>query len=279
MSSFSTWRYYKQSIIPATAPHIMPDLSLLKTGEIWKINRHALMSRWTEDFDCGYETDWWYCIKDNHLDLSQLNSNRRYKITKGKKNFNVSLIVPSDYCEEIIKIYIEAYKQYPRKYRPDFDAEKTRRNISILDRYTAFGAFDAATGKLEGFALMKEFDDRVNLESVKVNPEKERLNINAALVCGVCEHYSDKLSKNFYICDGERNVLHETNFQEYLIKYFGFRKAYCRLKMQYRPGFSFLIEFIYIFRHLIWKLSFIPLLCKAGAVLKMEEIRRKCDCK
>ena len=40
-----------------------------------------LLARWTEDFDCGYETEWWYVIKDTPLDLSKLKKKRRYDIT------------------------------------------------------------------------------------------------------------------------------------------------------------------------------------------------------
>ena len=51
------------------------------------------------------------------------------------------------------------------------------------------------------------------------------------------EEFSQKIGKNFYICDGERNILHETSFQNYLEKYFGFRKAYCKLNLKYRCFF------------------------------------------
>ena len=32
----------------------------------------------------------------------------------------------------------------------------------------------------------------------------------------------------YYLCDGQRNIRHQTNFQEFLVKYFGFRYAYTR---------------------------------------------------
>lgn len=44
-------------------------------------------ARWTDNFDCGYETEWWYCIKDEPFDISKINSKKRYEINKGKKNF------------------------------------------------------------------------------------------------------------------------------------------------------------------------------------------------
>ena len=64
------------------------------------------MVRWTSDFDCGYETNWWCCIKDTLLDMASLKSKRRYEINKGKKNFDVRLIDPVEYVEDIITILI-----------------------------------------------------------------------------------------------------------------------------------------------------------------------------
>ena len=56
--------------------------------------KKALFARWTSEFDCGYETNWWYVIKDKEFDLSALKSNYRYKINKGNKNFDVRVINP-----------------------------------------------------------------------------------------------------------------------------------------------------------------------------------------
>ena len=75
---------------------------------------------------------------------------------------------------------------------------------------------------------------------LKANPDYEKLAINAALVSEIVEYYNPKIANGFYICDGERNTVHVTGFQSYLIKYFEFRNAYYTLNIKYKPGFNLL---------------------------------------
>ena len=84
------WKYYNHAYIPAGAPHEEPDMKLLKDGSIWKLTKNkAMLARWTTNFDCGYETEWWYCIKDTPFEPEKLSSKRRYEITKAERNFEV----------------------------------------------------------------------------------------------------------------------------------------------------------------------------------------------
>ncbi len=81
------WRYYHRAVIPRTPPHVVPDLRPIEEGSIWKIwgRGRPLLARWVTDFDCGYETNWWYVIKDTPFDIDALKAKRRYEITKGLK--------------------------------------------------------------------------------------------------------------------------------------------------------------------------------------------------
>lgn len=76
----------------------------------------------------------------------------------------------------------------------------------------------------------KEF---VELTVQKTKPAFEKYEVNASLVDGMLTAYSDKLGKGLYIYDGMKSINHETHFQDYLEKYFGFRKAYCELNVSY----------------------------------------------
>lgn len=85
------WFYYNHALLPTTAPHEKVDEEVIKQGKLWKKKWGGipLLIRWTTDFDCPQKTEWWYCIKDSIFDISLLKSNERYKINKGKKNFNI----------------------------------------------------------------------------------------------------------------------------------------------------------------------------------------------
>ncbi len=80
--------------------------------------------------------------------------------------------------------------------------------------------------------------------------------------------------KNFlYVSDGARSLSHQTNIQDFLIRKFRFRKAYCRLHIVYRKDIEFLVNVLYPLKNIIYK-SNNKILQKIGVLLKHEEIRR-----
>ena len=119
------WKYYNHAMIPTTAPHEIPDLQVLKDGAIWKIERQKipLLVRWTTEFDCDNETQWWYVIKDTPFNILDLKAKRRYEINKGKKNFEVRRVKASEYAEDLFKIQMKALASWPEKYRPAVDEQ------------------------------------------------------------------------------------------------------------------------------------------------------------
>ena len=142
------WKYYNHAAIPTTAPHKDPDLLPIEDGSIWKIEgRSPLLARWTTNFDCGYETNWWYVIKDTPFDISLLKSNYRYKINKGIKYFDVKLIHPCDFKEELYNVQVAAFSAYPKKYRPNVDKRNFLREIETWAEEDVFGAFCRENGE------------------------------------------------------------------------------------------------------------------------------------
>lgn len=113
------WRYYNRALIPSTAPH--EDVIPLEKGcwSGWGIKKIPLFARWTTEFDCGYETNWWYVIKDTPFNISELKAKRRYEINKGTKNFDVRIINPIDYVEEIYAVFSAAYSSWPENTDQD----------------------------------------------------------------------------------------------------------------------------------------------------------------
>ena len=77
------WEYYNHAAVPTVAPHEEPNLQPVEDNSIWKIDGGMpLLARWTTDFDCGSETNWWYVIKDTPFDINALKSKRRYEIKR-----------------------------------------------------------------------------------------------------------------------------------------------------------------------------------------------------
>lgn len=270
------WKYYNHAAIPTTAPHESPDMSPIINGTIWKIEGGTpYLVRWTTDFDCDYETDWWYCIKDTPFDITTLPSKKRYEINKGKKNFHVRIISPALYVEDIIRIQKAAWDNYPESYRPVWEPESLKERIKGWNQCKIFGAFSCEDEKLHAYAMLIEHESHVDFAMLKTEPSYEKRAINAAIVAAICEHYNKKVEEGYYISDGERNILHETAFQDYLIKYFGFRRAYCKLNVVYRKPFGLAVKICFPFISVFEKFKANALLGKINGVLTMEKYRNK----
>lgn len=270
------WKYYNHAVISAVEPHEVPNLTRIKNKSIWKIKDGIpFLARWTTDYDCGYETGWWYVVKDTPFDITSLKAKRRYEIRKGKKYFEVKRINSSEYSEEMYNVLVYALESWPKKYRPNIKKEEFIKNIIKWDNDLVYGGFDKETNKLCGFAYLKEYSKHLEFNVLRVIPAMERRGINAAMVAGILEDNNEKLKGDFYINDGARSILHETAFQDYLEKYFGFRKAYCKLHVIYRFPLNICVKMLFPFRKFIKDTTKVgSIIC---AILKMEDFRRQCE--
>ena len=276
------WKYYKRAAVPVCAPHETADTAPIKDGTIWNIEGHPILARWTDSWDCDHATSFWYVIKDTPLDIASLKSKRRYEINKGRRNFDVRLIDPAQYADELYAVTVAAYSGWPEKYRPHEDESKFKSDIAAWKDLTIFGAFNTADGKMAGYVRLNDRGSYVDFSVLRTRPEMEKLGVNAAMVAGILDHYADRLAANaegpckFYICDGARSMVHETAFQDYLEKYFGFRKAYCRIHIKYRPPVAAIVRLLYPLRNVLIRFDGIGSIHSINGVLKMEETARDC---
>ncbi len=270
------WRYYNHSLIPECPPNVTADVTEALESDYWK-NKQTFFICYTSDYGSDKYKEWYYCIKDNPLDLDKLKAKRRYEINKGEKNFKVKEIEPEKYKEELYRIYsaaVYSYKSFSSKLLSRNEYYENVKKWS--ERHRTFGAFDSESGILAGFIQVIEYSTYVDFNGCKSDPAYEKKGCNAALIAYMCKEYDSKLSAGgFLICDGQKTILHETNFQGYLEKYFGFRKVNCKLNIVYKKYIYLIILLIWPFRKLIDCLSWISLSGKLNAILKMEEIRRK----
>ncbi len=273
MSNLEGWKYYNHAAIPTTPPHITPNIAPVESGEIWKI-KGALLARWTSDFDCEQETSFWYVIMDHPFDISCIKAKRRYEINKGIKNYTVRVIDLEQYKEEIFSVWAASLEGYSDNYRPNIHHDEFVKWISTINDHTFYAAFNNETNEIEGIALLSTGDEMKNFSALKTIPSCEKKGINAALVFGMLNDNADFLSGCGYICDGARNIYHQTNFQDYLEKYFCFRKAYCILNVKYKVWLGIIIQILYKFRKVLKKYDSKPFFHKINALLQLEEMRR-----
>ena len=235
------WEYYNHALVPTLPPHIGPDISWMKDSAKWKEyagGKMPLFARWVSDFDCPEETEWWCIIKDTPFDIMSLKSNRRSLITRGLKRVDVKVIIPADYAEQMSNILVKEWKYYDDSYEEGNDRQKLtddfkKMTTENLGNAEYLGAFLKDTDTMIGYAIYNLFDDWIEYSVVKTDPEYLNTQVNAALAYFGVERYMRPGIK--YIHGGWRTMIHESNYQEYLMKNFGFRKAYCKLHIQYRP--------------------------------------------
>lgn len=269
------WIVYNHALIPSCFPHEEPDLSNIKA--LLKNERKVLFARYTTDFDCGYETPFWCCIKDDVFDIQTLKAKRRYEVNKGIKNYYVQLLLPSD-VSDMYDVYLESMKGYISpsiEEKAHFIQQWTK--VFKDKRTLIFGVFQKETDLLCGYAHVLNNGRYVPISVFKTRVSKEKSGVNFALIYGICDYYRESLENNeIYLCDGYRNVLHETAFQDWLIKYFGFRRAYCNLHIVYKPFFGIAVKTLCLFKNAAIKLAPHSLKLYLKAIIDMEEWSKQC---
>ena len=173
---------------------------------------YPILARWTTDFDCQYETNWWYVIKDEAFDISSLKAKRRYEINKGKKNFVIKKIIATDYADDLFNVTREAYLSWPKKYRPSINESSFKKSLSEWKSAIIYGAFDI-DNNLSGYAYLTDNTSYLEFNMLRVIPKNEKKGINAAIIAKILEDNNEKLEGGWYINDGARSIRHETAFQ------------------------------------------------------------------
>ena len=271
------WEYYNHALVPTLPPHIDPDTSWMKDSTKWKeyaCGKTPLFARWVSDFDCSEETEWWCIIKDTPFDIMSLKSNRRSLITRGLKRVDVKVIVPADYAEQMANILIKEWKYYDDSYEEGNDRQEQTEEFKKLTRENLgnseyLGAFLKDTDTMIGYAIYNLFDDWIEYSVVKTDPEYLNTQVNAALA-----YFGYMRPGIKYIHGGWRTMIHKSNYQEYLMKNFGFRKAYCKLHIKYRPLMKLAVNMLYPFREIIKKFSKNKLIYQVWCTMRQEEIHR-----
>ena len=193
------------------------------------------------------------------------------------RNFYVTIINPLDHVNDIYKIYCKAIHSYNSFYEQQLTYNEYKKYLySINKSCVTIGAWYHENQTLAGFVLLTEQPEYVDFRGCKADPDYEKYGCNAALVAFICNRYQERKEKgNFAICDGQKNILHETKFQEYLEKYFEFRKAYCKLNIIYKKYVKFIIYCLWPIRSLIHMLRHRSIWGKIDSMLEIESILRE----
>lgn len=229
------------------------------------------LASWTTDFDCGYETGGWYIIRESPFNLDNVSSQERKSVRRALKRCYCKRINPSEKTEELYECYASAQRRYKNA-----DNLQTKEhfikscNDNLLEWW---GGFDIETDALIGYMTVRNYDTYIDVVSSKYSVEFLNKRVSDALNYTVLDYYLNNLKKDF-ACFGGRSINHQTNVQDYNIKRFDCRKAYCHLNLAYNPKIKWAVRLIYPFRKILTLFDGITLVHQINSVLKMEEIYR-----
>lgn len=217
-------------------------LSKEEEKALFQKHKKALLLRYTTDFDQTRTQNWFFCLKDTPYDFEGLKSKRKNVVRKGIQNFTIRQIKLSNYVEAFWTLTNDAYQGYENPNVITREAAmKKAVAIDAREDYFVLGAFCNDDGVLAGYVWCHVNGNWITISEQKAIRAYENRGVNAALCHSLCTLYNEKYA-HCILCDGERNVLHKTAFQDYLIKYFGFRYAYCRLRVVLNPRYAIWIR-------------------------------------
>ena len=248
------WKFYNHAAIPTCAPHEMPDLTPLKDGRIWHIEgKKPLLVRYTTDWDCGYDTGWWYLIREAPFDIDTLSKNSRKHIKEAFRKVRVEKIDPQQYVDELYECYHQAFLKY-EKADNEVPCEVFKKGCILSQGLEYWAGLAIDSGKVIGFMTVASHGDWAEIHTSKFHPEYLKLRASDALYATVLDYYLNILHKR-YVSSGSRSINHITNTQEYKEEHFCYRKCFCRLHLVYRSIFKSVIKWLYPLRKLFESLG------------------------
>ena len=272
------WRKYQGALMWNGIPHEASP----SQGEALRALKEqgGMFARWTSNWDCGFQTEWWYCICDNYTPIENLTAKQRYRVNKGLRLCQIVHMQKGS--ETLFKAIYElvkaSFEDYPKAYRPNLHKETFKKRFLQLledknvDIWLVYSHENE--DELIGYCQCTRTESVVWLTQVKVPTKYLNMEVNAALVYKLCSFYLKE--KNYkYICDGERNIKHVTNYQDFLVRVLNFRYAYCTLNVIYQWRMKLIINLLFPFRNIIHVVRNLhPFLYNVYCVLVQEQIRK-----
>lgn len=270
------WKYYNHAAIPTCAPHEVPDLTPVKDGSVWHIEgKKPLLVRYTTEWDCGYDTGWWYLIREAPFNIDELSKNSRKHIKEAFRKVRVEKIDPMLYIDDLYECYHQAFLKYKRANNENsYEFFKYECSLDALNNVEYWAGFDIVSGTLIGWLNVRNYGIWSEIITAKFNPQYLSLRVSDALYAFVLDYYLN-IQKKKYVSSGSRSIQHNTNTQEYKESHFGYRKAYCKMQILYSKKLQLVVNVLYPLRNIIEKMGqHVKKIHLLTGLLKMEEVRR-----
>jgi len=273
------WYEHSGFMIPTYLPHCCPEVSLEMAKEVVRISGRPL-ARWDTEFGKVNNSEWWYVLKRGPWDVEDIkDKKKRWMIRQGKKNFAVHPLTFDEvlsYCSAVAESATARYKGEAKVETREILEERVSAASKVQGVLEYIGCFHEDT--LVSFSENYIQDNAVWLANIRHDPAFLNKYSSYGLMDGILDYYLNE-KKMDYVLDGSRNIHHRTEFQEHLVKVFGFIKEYAILNVKYSGKFGTAVKLAYPFKGIVCALSnkwTNPTLDNISAVLRQECIRRGC---
>ncbi len=207
------------------------------------------MVRNTYDFDCGEETSFWYVVKDCFGGMEELSSKMRNQVRRSMANYDFRRMMREELLAEGYEVHRAAAEGYKVKAAVPTE-EEFRNDILNGPENDYWGAFDKNDGHLAAFAKNIVYERMCDYSVMKARPDELSRYPYYGLIYMMNEYYLKECGLK-YVNDGGRSITEHSNIQPFLMQKFNFRRAYCRMRVVYKPWLSIVVKVLYPFRKTI----------------------------
>jgi len=262
------WRIYRRALRPASPVPTFVNINVATSRRLLAESKAHFM-RWSSD-PSDQETSWWWMVCDEY-ELSQLSSKMRNQTKRGYRECSVRRISGEWLAMNGYECYKAAFSRYRHAIpisEDDFRSHTLQRDVyeSVFEFWGVFVA-DRLVGYTE---CIVEGEKGVATNVIKYDPGYLRYYPSYAMMDTLLRHYVAE--RGLPISNGTRSISHDTNMQDFLLK-FGFRRQYCRLNVQYRHSIGSAVLLLYPFRKLLPAWGAIN---SVKTLLLQEKLRREC---
>lgn len=259
------WRRHGRALIPASVVPCYLDAppdarSLLRASGAWFLRYSSHPS--------PLEKSWWYVICDTH-DPAARSSNTRSKVNRGHRACEVRRVSAQWLADNGYACHKAAFEHYGTA--APLSEEDFRRGM-LAKGGEPFELWAVSIcGDLAGYCECVVESGYAATSVIKLHPAYLKRYSSYALFDRLVEHYvgADGLT----LSNGNRSVSHDTNIQEFLLK-FNFRRQFCRLNVAYRPTLALATRLAYPLRAWVEGLPQDCVPIELVALLRQEHFRR-----
>jgi hypothetical protein len=231
------WTVYQRMAVTVGPPTLAVTLGNREAKQVLS-RLPAVLVRWTDGIDSNPANPWYSVVCDRLLQVKELPSgNTRSKVKRGLARCRVAKADASRIAQEGYDVYAAAFGRYRNGAAPAISRDEFARGIEVDSRFPDiieyFGVW--IDEKLVAYSRNRLFDQIcADYDVIKFAPDGLKSYSSYALIQSMNEHYLGERGFRM-VNDGLRSLLHDTEFQQFLMHQFGFRAATHRLSVRYRP--------------------------------------------